>query len=50
MFEHAYFAAHVDATRTLVVNGKYRAIRDSLTDSDELLEPVRYLVARESGS
>ena len=43
-------AMHVDSTPTLVVNGKYRVIRDELKDNDELFELVRYLVAKESGS
>ena len=41
---------HVESTPTLVVNGKYRVVRDELKDNDELIELVRYLVARESGS
>jgi thiol:disulfide interchange protein DsbA len=43
-------AMHVDSTPTLIVNGKYRVIRDSLQTNDQILELVRYLVARESGS
>ncbi|MBV8877222.1 MAG: thiol:disulfide interchange protein DsbA/DsbL [Gammaproteobacteria bacterium] len=42
-------AMHVDSTPTLVVNGKYRVIRDELKGDDELIELVRYLVGRESG-
>jgi thiol:disulfide interchange protein DsbA len=42
-------AMHVDATPTLVVNGKYRVVRDSLKSNDELFELVKYLVAKESG-
>ena len=43
-------AMHVDSTPTLIVNGKYRVIRDSLQTNDQLIELVKYLVARESGS
>ncbi len=43
-------AMHVDSTPTLIVNGKYRVIRDSLKGNDELIELVKYLVAKESGS
>jgi protein dithiol oxidoreductase (disulfide-forming) len=42
-------AMHVDSTPTLVVNGKYRVIRDELKGDDELIELVKYLVGRESG-
>jgi thiol:disulfide interchange protein DsbA len=38
-------AMHVDSTPTLIVNGKYRVIRDELKNNDELIELVRYLVA-----
>ena len=43
-------AMHVDSTPTLIVNGKYRVVRDSVTGNDQLIELVKYLVARESGS
>jgi len=43
-------AMHVDSTPTLIVNGKYRVIRDSVQTNDQVMELVRYLVARESGS
>ena len=43
-------AMHVDSTPTLIVNGKYRVLRDSVTSNDQLIELVKYLVARESGS
>lgn len=43
-------AMHVDSTPTLIVNGKYRVIRDELKNNDELIELVRYLVAKEGGS
>jgi len=42
-------AMHVDSTPTLIVNGKYRVIRDELKNNDELIELVRYLVAKEGG-
>jgi hypothetical protein len=41
---------HVDSTPTLIVNGKYRVIRDSVQTNDQVMELVRFLVARESGS
>jgi protein dithiol oxidoreductase (disulfide-forming) len=41
-------AMHVDSTPTLIVNGKYRVIRDSLQTNDQLIELVKYLVAQES--
>jgi thiol:disulfide interchange protein DsbA len=43
-------AMHVDSTPTLIVNGKYRVIRDSVQTNDQVMELVRFLVARESGS
>ena len=43
-------AMHVDATPTLIVNGKYRVIRDSLQTNDQLIELVKYQVAKESGA
>ena len=42
-------AMHVDSTPTLIVNGKYRVVRDALSGDDQLIELVKYLVARESG-
>ena len=42
-------AMHVDSTPTLIVNGKYRVIRDELKNNDELIELVRYLAAKEGG-
>jgi len=41
-------AMHVDSTPTLIVNGKYRVIRDSVQTNDQLIELVKYLVAKES--
>jgi thiol:disulfide interchange protein DsbA len=43
-------AMHVDSTPTLIVNGKYRVIRDELQNNDQLIELVKYLVAKESGA
>jgi thiol:disulfide interchange protein DsbA len=43
-------AMHVESTPTLIVNGKFRVVRDELKDNDELIELVRYLVGKESGS
>jgi protein dithiol oxidoreductase (disulfide-forming) len=41
-------AMHVDSTPTVIVNGKYRVIRDSLANNDQVIELVKYLVAKES--
>jgi thiol:disulfide interchange protein DsbA len=41
-------AMHVDSTPTLIVNGKYRVIRDALQGNDQVIELVQYLVAKES--
>ena len=43
-------AMHVDSTPTLIVNGKYRVLRESVQTNDQLMELVKYLVARESGA
>ncbi len=43
-------AMQVAATPTLIVNGRYRVNRDELTSNEQLIELVRYLVAKESGS
>jgi len=42
-------AMRVESTPTLIVNGKYRVVRDSVKNNDELIELVKYLIARESG-
>ena len=34
----------------LSANGKYRVIRDELKSNDELIELVKYLVAKDSGA
>jgi thiol:disulfide interchange protein DsbA len=43
------FAMQVDSTPTIIVNGKYRVKRDSLSSNDQLIELVKFLVAKESG-
>jgi thiol:disulfide interchange protein DsbA len=42
-------AMHVESTPTLIVNGKYRVVRDSVPSNDQLIELVKYLVGKESG-
>jgi len=41
-------AMQVPSTPCIVVNGKYRVILDSLSSTDDLVDLIRYLVARES--
>jgi|SRR5271167_3556107 len=41
-------AYRVDRTPTLVVNGKYRLVLESAGGNDQLIELVKYLVAKES--
>lgn len=43
-------AMQVSGTPTLVVNGKYRINNENLANGDEIIEVVKYLVARESGT
>jgi thiol:disulfide interchange protein DsbA len=43
-------AMQVPSTPCIVVNGKYRVILDSLSGADDLIDLVRYLVARESAA
>ena len=43
-------AMQVSGTPTLVVNGKYRVNNENLKTSDEIIELVKYLVARESAT
>jgi thiol:disulfide interchange protein DsbA len=43
-------AMHVDSTPTLIVNGKYRVIRDSVPTNQQLIDLVRYLVAKGAGT
>ena len=40
-------AMQVESTPTIVVNGKYRVNRSALKTNDELIDLVKYLVARE---
>jgi protein dithiol oxidoreductase (disulfide-forming) len=42
-------AMEVPGTPCIVVNGKYRVLMDSVGSYDQLIELVRYLVAKESG-
>ena len=42
-------AMHVESTPTVIVNGKYRVLRDSVKSNDEFIELIKYLVAREGG-
>lgn len=41
-------AMQVPGTPCIVVNGKYRVNRDALQSNDELIELVKFLVAKES--
>jgi protein dithiol oxidoreductase (disulfide-forming) len=41
-------AMQIPSTPCLVVNGKYRVVLDSLNSTDEVVDVVKYLVARES--
>jgi thiol:disulfide interchange protein DsbA len=41
-------AYHVDRTPTIIVNGKYRLFVESAGGADQLIELVKYLVAKES--
>jgi len=43
-------AMQVGSTPTLVVNGKYRVNNENLANGDEIIELVKFLVARESGT
>jgi len=42
-------AMHVEGTPTLIVNGKYRVVKESVRTNDQVIELVKYLVAMESG-
>ena len=42
------FAAHVDQTPTIIVNGKYRITASSAGGYDQIIELTNYLVAKES--
>jgi thiol:disulfide interchange protein DsbA len=39
---------HIDRTPTIVVNGKYRLQVESAGGTDQLIELVKYLVAKET--
>ena len=43
-------AMQVSGTPTLVINGKYRVNNENLSGGDEIIELVKYLVAREAGT
>ena len=43
-------AMQVSGTPTLVVNGKYRVNGENLTPQDDIIELVKFLVAKEGGS
>jgi thiol:disulfide interchange protein DsbA len=43
-------AMQVSSTPTLVINGKYRINNENLTTADDIIELVKFLVARESGT
>jgi hypothetical protein len=38
----------VPSTPTLVVNGKYRVNNENLSNADEIIDLVKFLVAKES--
>ncbi|HKD54587.1 MAG TPA: thiol:disulfide interchange protein DsbA/DsbL [Steroidobacteraceae bacterium] len=40
-------AMHVDSTPTIIVNGKYRVIRDTVPTTQQLIDLVRYLVTKD---
>lgn len=42
-------AMHVDSTPTLIVDGKYRVMRDTVPTAQQLIDLVRYLVAKDAG-
>ena len=43
-------AMHVSGTPTMIVNGKYRVTRDWRQSSDQFIELIKYLVAKESAT
>jgi protein dithiol oxidoreductase (disulfide-forming) len=43
-------AMHVGGTPTLIVNGKYRVTRDWRSGSDQFIELIKYLVAKDSAA
>jgi len=46
--EEAIVAYRVDRTPTLIVNGKYRLHAESAGGNDQVIELVKWLVAKES--
>jgi thiol:disulfide interchange protein DsbA len=46
--DNQIIAMQVDSTPTLVVNGKYKVIRESVKGDDALIDLVKFLVAKES--
>jgi thiol:disulfide interchange protein DsbA len=42
-------AMEIPGTPSIVINGKYRVLMDSISSYDELINVVRYLIAQESG-
>lgn len=46
--EEAVAAYHVDRTPTIVVNGKYRLYAQSAGGNDQLIELVKWLIAKET--
>jgi protein dithiol oxidoreductase (disulfide-forming) len=42
-------AMEIPGTPSIVVNGRYRIVMDSVPQADQLIELVKYLVAKESG-
>jgi thiol:disulfide interchange protein DsbA len=41
-------AMHVSGTPTMIVNGKYRVTRDWRQSSDQFIELIKYLIAKDS--
>jgi len=39
----------INEVPVFIVNGKYRLVRSELKGNDELIELIKYLIARESG-
>jgi thiol:disulfide interchange protein DsbA len=48
-YQDLIMAYKVDRTPTIIVNGKYRLQVESAGGTDQLVELVKYLVAKESG-
>ena len=43
-------AMHVSGTPTMIVNGKYRVTRDWRQNSDQFIELIKYLIAKDSSA